>query len=204
MFRSNSLFAVFDGHGGSKVASYAHEKYQGILDKFQTEDKEEWLKQSFLKLDSKVKLYSAQGSTANVVYLDHDAQKLYVANVGDSRCLIQYNKKGLLHQITKDHNVKDPEENERIKNAGYEIKKGRIDGLINISRAIGDHMFKQNPKLSPEEQAVTANPDTFTIDLSERKPHYLLIGCDGIFDRFNNAYVGYYISKKIEQGLEPQ
>ena len=87
-FRSNSLFAIFDGHGGSKVAYFAKEVFQAVLDKNQTEDKQEWLRTAFLEMDTKFKLFNGQGCTANVVYLDHEDHMLYVANAGDSRCLI--------------------------------------------------------------------------------------------------------------------
>jgi len=36
---------------------------------------------------------------------------------------------------------------------------GRVNGNINLSRALGDFEFKQNPNLPPEEQMITANPD---------------------------------------------
>ena len=61
-------------------------------------------------------------------------------------------------------------------------------------------MFKQNSNLNQEEQAVTANPDTFVVDLKEEKPIFILIGCDGIFDRFNNAYICKHFSMGLKDG----
>ena len=39
-------------------------------------------------MDQQLKSYAYEGATANVAYLDHKKQKLFVANAGDSRCLV--------------------------------------------------------------------------------------------------------------------
>jgi hypothetical protein len=36
---------------------------------------------------------------------------------------------------------------------------GRVNGGLNLSRAIGDHGYKMNKDLPPEEQMITALPD---------------------------------------------
>lgn len=36
---------------------------------------------------------------------------------------------------------------------------GRVNGNLNLSRALGDLEYKQNTSLPPEEQMITANPD---------------------------------------------
>ena len=36
---------------------------------------------------------------------------------------------------------------------------GRINGNLNLSRAIGDFEYKSNKKLPAEEQIITANPE---------------------------------------------
>ena len=45
-----------------------------------------------------------------------------------------------------DHKPSDEKELERIKKAGGKVdKEGRINGMINVSRAIGDLTFKGDP-----------------------------------------------------------
>lgn len=36
---------------------------------------------------------------------------------------------------------------------------GRVNGNLNLSRALGDFEFKKNVNLTAEEQMITANPD---------------------------------------------
>jgi protein phosphatase 1G len=58
-----------------------------------------------------------------------------------------------------DHKPDSPDELSRIVAAGSNVFEGRVDGTINLSRSIGDLGFKQNKALTPEQFAVTANPD---------------------------------------------
>ena len=66
---------------------------------------------------------------------------LYVANVGDSRCVLSYGE--LTKPLTRDHKPTDPEEAERIYDAGGYIEDGRTNGSLALSRAIGDLKYKQ-------------------------------------------------------------
>ncbi|MCI44355.1 putative protein phosphatase 2C 60-like, partial [Trifolium medium] len=46
-----------------------------------------------------------------------------------------------------------------ILKAGGFIQVGRVNGSLNLARAIGDMEFKQNKYLPAEKQVVTADPD---------------------------------------------
>ena len=39
--------------------------------------------------------------------------------------------------------------------------------------------------MKPEEQAITANPDTYEFDL-EKGTDFILMGCDGIWEKKSN------------------
>lgn len=45
---------------------------------------------------------------------------------------------------------------------------GRVNGNLNLSRALGDLMYKGNNNLPPEKQIVTAIPDVVFSDLVEQ------------------------------------
>lgn len=63
--------------------------------------------------------------------------KLYVANAGDSRCVVSIN--GKAHDMSKDHKPEDELEAKRIDSAGGKITgDGRINGGLNLSRALGN------------------------------------------------------------------
>lgn len=67
---------------------------------------------------------------------------LYVANAGDSRCVVCRNGKAI--EMSLDHKPEDEEETKRIEKAGGKITlDGRVNGGLNLSRAIGDHTYKK-------------------------------------------------------------
>jgi protein phosphatase 1G len=66
----------------------------------------------------------------------HNFKDLYVANAGDSRSVLSDNGKAV--ELSFDHKPDNEEEMERIENAGGQIINGRINGGLNLSRAIGD------------------------------------------------------------------
>ena len=45
---------------------------------------------------------------------------------------------------------------------GKITKDGRINGGLNLARALGDHQYKQNEELKPEEQLISPLPDLQT------------------------------------------
>lgn len=56
---------------------------------------------------------------------------------GDSRAVV-CNLKGEAQELSRDHKPDDKAEKARIEKAGGEIHEGRINGNLNLSRAIGD------------------------------------------------------------------
>lgn len=78
----------------------------------------------------------ASGCTAVVALLV--GREVIVANAGDSRCIICRNGKPV--EMSFDHKPEDDIEFERIKKAGGRVSlDGRVNGGLNLSRAIGDH-----------------------------------------------------------------
>lgn len=72
---------------------------------------------------------------------------IYVANAGDSRCVAEVG--GTAEAMSLDHKPNNPEEFARINKAGGKVADGRINGNINLSRALGDFEYKNNPNLKP-------------------------------------------------------
>jgi protein phosphatase 1G len=63
-------------------------------------------------------------------------QELYVANAGDSRCVVC--RKGQAVEMSLDHKPEDEAEMERIMKAGGKVTAdGRVNGGLNLSRALG-------------------------------------------------------------------
>ena len=88
------------------------------------------------------------GCTANVVLIVD--RTLYVANLGDSRSVL-CDGSGKATVLSEDHKASDPKEKARIEKAGGTVDKdGRVEGGLNISRAIGDWVYKKKD-VKPEE-----------------------------------------------------
>lgn len=88
------------------------------------------------------------GCTANVVYIDNEQKKIYVANAGDSRCTM--GRGGKTVEMSIDHKPDNEVETERITKAGSTITDGRVDGNLNLSRSLGDLKHKQR-ELDPKD-----------------------------------------------------
>jgi serine/threonine protein phosphatase PrpC len=77
---------------------------------------------------------SHAGCTANVVLITPEF--IYCANAGDSRAVAQID--GKVVELSKDHKPEDPIELDRITKAGGNVTYGRVNGGLNLSRALGD------------------------------------------------------------------
>lgn len=92
-------------------------------------------------------------------------------------------------------------EKERIYKAKGTITYGRVDGNLNLTRAIGDFEYKKDTKLSPKEQKITAFPDIKEIDLNG-KEEFIIVGCDGIWDgRSSQENVDEIREKLLKKGM---
>ena len=89
-------------------------------------------------------MMEGKGCTANAVIIVNNM--LICANAGDSRCVV--GEQGRAIPLSIDHKPTMKKERERIYKAGSTVNfEGRIDGNLNLSRAIGDIAHKKNPKL---------------------------------------------------------
>lgn len=78
---------------------------------------------------------SDSGTTAVVALIR--GKQLIVANAGDSRCVVS--EAGKAVDMSYDHKPEDEVELARIKNAGGKVTMdGRVNGGLNLSRAIGE------------------------------------------------------------------
>ncbi|KMZ71561.1 putative Protein phosphatase 2c [Zostera marina] len=132
------------------------------------------------------------GCTACVAIIKNN--QLIVANAGDSRCVIS--RKGKAHNLSTDHKPEQEVERDRIVKAGGFVRGGRINGRLNLSRAIGDKDFKQNKLLPPEKQIITANPDIKIIDISE-DDEFVVLACDGIWDCMTSQQLVDFVEEYI-------
>eukprot|EP00249_Psilotum_nudum_P020894 c27886_g1_i5 orf=1148-2221(+) len=134
------------------------------------------------------------GSTAVVALLRN--AEIVVANAGDSRCVLS--RKGKAYDLSQDHKPELQNEKERILEAGGFIHAGRVNGSLNLARAIGDVEFKKNKYLPPQRQIVTAWPDVKTVGLSV-DDEFLILACDGIWDVMSSQGVVDFVHEHIHE-----
>lgn len=72
--------------------------------------------------------------------------------------------------------------------AGGLVLDGRVNGSLNLSRALGDMEYKQSKELSAAEQIVTAYPDVRQLELGSNV-EFMILACDGIWDVLSNQQV---------------
>lgn len=100
-------------------------------------------KHSYLATDGQLRrqniLRSGSTSVTCVIRVVDGRRMLFVANVGDSRAVLC--RGGKAQRMTIDHKASLPEEAKRIRDAGGFIGRNkRVNGVLAISRALGDHM----------------------------------------------------------------
>lgn len=131
----------------------------------------------------------ASGATAVSVLLkrseDGLERTLYVGNVGDSRAILVTSKSpdNIAEQtasgyygrrLTYDHRAEDEGEQERIKIAGGFVTRGRVLGILAVTRSFGDHGMKDFVSASPYLTETRLN------DCGECP--VLILACDGVWD----------------------
>ena len=142
-----SYFSIFDGHGGNKCADFLKNNLLSLIceNKFYPDDIENAIKfgfneadKIFLKLIQKDGEITDNSGSCGLIVIVFE-KKIYIANVGDSRCIISLNNGQTRKDVTRDHKPNYPYEKERILLNGGKIyqtqtnlnQKGESDELIN-------------------------------------------------------------------------
>ena len=103
---------------------------------------------------------------------------IYCGNAGDARCVISQG--GTAVDLSEDHKPDLPSERSRVLQAGHMVEDGRVDGIIAISRAIGDWEYK-SATLEPAKMAVSAFPEVRSYEINPQLD-FIITACDGIWD----------------------
>jgi protein phosphatase 1G len=103
--------------------------------------------------------------------------------------------------MSEDHKPTDEAELSRIQRAGGHVgADGRVNGGLNLSRAIGDHFYKENSGLSLEEQMITALPDVRSRSL-QSDDEFIVLACDGIWNTKSSQEVVDFVGRRLREGV---
>jgi len=139
---------------------------------------------------------SQAGCTANVALIV--GKTLYVANAGDSRSVLS--SKGQAVEMSIDHKPDDDKERKRVEKGGGYVSDGRINGNLNLSRAIGDMEYKKNTELGVDEQLIIAVPDVKKRTLTS-DDEFIIMGCDGIWEVKSNQSIVDFVGELVKKGI---
>ncbi|KAI9890414.1 MAG: Protein phosphatase 2C 1 [Vezdaea aestivalis] len=96
---------------------------------------------------------------------------LYTANVGDARIVLCRNGKAL--RLSYDHKGSDENEGKRVSSAGGLILNNRVNGVLAVTRALGDTYMKD---------LVTGHPYTTETVIQPEADEFVILACDGLWD----------------------
>ena len=206
---SVDFMGVFDGHDifGERVAQYLAENVSTfVLEKMLAndyKDKVAVIQKAFLDFDEHIASLKMLvdfdgeikgGSTAVCLWIRENI--IISANTGDSRAIMSINRRAV--EITRDHKPYKKVETIRIKRAGGFVAANRVNGILAVSRAFGDFMFKTDKKLAKDKQLVTALPDVRIFEMDDNL-EFIILASDGLWDCLSNQEAVDFVWSKIKQ-----
>jgi protein phosphatase PTC1 len=136
------------------------------------------------------------GATAVTVYCHADPhvagrRVLTTANVGDARAVLC--RAGRPLRLSVDHRAGDQAERQRIESAGGFVLAKRVNGVLEVSRALGDHSLKSVVVCTPSlRETVICEADEF-----------LILACDGLWDWIDDEAAIALASDAFDNGCTP-
>ncbi|KAA0146519.1 hypothetical protein FNF29_07991 [Cafeteria roenbergensis] len=184
-----SFYGVFDGHGGWRAAEYCQLHLSTQVEEMLVRDPEpskalvaafEQTDREFLRCANGRQLPWEDGTTAVAALVR--GSDIWVANAGDSRAVL-VRTDGSVRPLSLDHKPNRPDERDRILSTGGSvIHHGvwRVQGMLAVSRALGDRALK--PWVPPTPEICR-----HTIDEADA---FLVLATDGLWDVMSNEEVG--------------
>jgi len=195
--KDQGFFAIYDGHGGKQTVDFLTcGLHLNLAYHLKTNAKDCSLPEAFEKVyehtDAQIRRQQIlqSGATAVTVLLRTEKKQrvIYCANAGDTRAVLC--EGGKARRITRDHKASDKDEKKRIEESGgFVTRTNRVNGLLAVSRAFGDHMLKP---------AVSVKPYQEKVEITKDMP-YLVIACDGLWDVMEDQVVIDFVDKRLKE-----
>ncbi|OGM40288.1 protein phosphatase 2C family protein [Aspergillus bombycis] len=233
-----AFFAVYDGHGSSKVSKHANENIQRFLQEspeLESGRYEEAIQEALKKEEAALlkgfrageEKFATSGSTAALALVNLTQGVLVVGNLGDSHILMaDYTgaSEGAtdIRRITKAHKPGDPDEKNRIMDAGGVVNTDtgteRL-GALNMSRALGDLQYKEplinsgtGPLNEPQRRAditfsteqqslLSSEPYLTRVNLNDGGQHVLILTSDGVTNGLEDEIIVHGLLTCYRSGL---
>ncbi|KAJ1283452.1 hypothetical protein BS78_03G129400 [Paspalum vaginatum] len=208
----SAFYGVFDGHGGSDAAAYMKKHIMRLFfedaefpcapqeDEMFSKSVEDSVRKAFLRADLALAddsvINRSSGTTALTALVL--GRQLLVANAGDCRAVLC--RKGIAVEMSKDHRPTYDAERQRVMESGGYIEDGYLNGVLSVTRALGDWDMKL-PQGSPSP--LIAEPEIRWTTLTE-DDEFLIIGCDGIWDVMSSQHAVSTVRKGLHRHDDPE
>ncbi|PAN17106.1 hypothetical protein PAHAL_3G107800 [Panicum hallii] len=207
----SAFYGVFDGHGGPDAAAYMKRHAMRFLfedsefpqasrvDELYLQSVENSVRRAFLQADlalaDDLDISRSSGTTALTALVF--GRQLLVANAGDCRAVLC--RKGVAMEMSRDHRANYVEECERVAASGGYIEDGYLNGVLSVTRALGDWDMK-----TPDASAspLIAEPEFRQATLTE-DDEFLIMGCDGIWDVMTSQHAVSLVRRGLRQHDDP-
>jgi len=174
----HGYFAIYDGHGGRGAVDFTAKTLHKVLaeefEKNPAVPPFDALRYAYLATDKQMNEAQIQfsGTTSiSVLLLKRGNNRiLYSANAGDARAVL--NRDGKALRLSYDHKGSDEAETKRIVDAGGFVVLNRVNGILAVTRSLGDHAMKDY---------VIGDPHLTEVKLEPTDTH-VIIACDGLWD----------------------
>ncbi|KAI7752931.1 hypothetical protein M8C21_024321 [Ambrosia artemisiifolia] len=176
------LFAIYDGHSGDRVPSYLQKHlFDNILNESDfLVDPKRSIFNAYEKTDQAILSHEkdlGRGGSTSVTAVLMNGQRLWVANLGDSRAVVS--KGGKAIQLSTDHEPSTERASIEHKGGFVSNMPGdvpRVNGQLAVSRAFGDKSLKSHLISDPAIQ------DTIV----DTKTDLLVLASDGLWKVMDN------------------
>ena len=222
-----ACYGVYDGHNGAGVAAACTRVVppQLLYHPLFPRAPERAFRDAYARAD---RLVAAPGdpSGATAVTAVVFGSTLYVANIGDSECILvsregqgevedsngkdsndtsnstntntTTRRENITHTVmTEKHVLTDEAERRRVEACGGTVVFGRLDGTLEVSRAFGDAEYKR-----PGRALVSVEPHVAVRALA-RRDELLVLACDGFWDTVPHADAARHAAALRAAGTPP-
>ncbi|KRX04821.1 Protein phosphatase 2C (PP2C)-like domain [Pseudocohnilembus persalinus] len=217
---------VLDGHGGPQCGNFVKINILNIFCKFfkieiqqnpkSLSNKEQFnetifqiMVKTFYQVD--IDFYNAfqkeavlSGATGNVVIIFK--KRLYSFYIGDCKSFICQKKQITI--LNQNHIPTRPDELKRLQNAGGDIKNGRLNGKVVISRCFGQFEFKKQEDYlqiqqedfskQPKLSLISVFPECVIYDINQDQDDFLFLSTDGIYEQIKEIEISNLITQYLQ------
>jgi len=207
------IFGVVDGHGGADCASFVAQqlpqmitveasKIAGNMDSLLNESWGSVLEDSFRKVADKWDTEGAPTSGAVATLVLVSKRSCLIAHAGDCKVIASLPDDSYV-ELTRDHRCSDPDEAERVEEAGGIVFNGRVEGRLMPSRAFGDINVrtKANGDLL---DCIAPEPDICYHHVEEDRDGFVIVASDGLFDVVPPARAVAHVRRSLEENGDPE